>query len=585
MTKKTTSPKLSAFYTELLELISRNSEKQVAECGIDSNIDEMWKNLPQNAPLPLNEIIEKYQHLFVDGSLHLEKTLLEAFPVKDFIELGLTRTYPRVYRGLPRVYLKDQPSLSRIKPDFSSLASLKRQALSRTLFSLYSKMPAVGKATLFTWVMNDGHGDFIAGAEVFRMLKARLPDLQLHFIALVPEEMQIPYMDNATFIPYNIDCPASIIPEEALRILNNSDLILQLPTYYPETNALKAASPKAKFEMVGEYGFIESNRFHPRSGNYSLGLHFLEKGILTRRPCVAGWEDVQNEYLKFYRRHENRFYLAYLTSWVGGAIYLHSLLKSLENDPSDIDICTPDLGWFIAYYEKQQGKSLIAWDVGVSAIEVYFQEQKYTHAIQSSGKKLRLICPGPISQSDFRALLSLSGDWAAVRGNQSFSEAVSQGKGFFYDGRDHARCFIKDFAAIAENRIGNFRGTLECIRGMAQGFLYNVPVQDDLWVDETYFQELEDWTAIALRIGLALQDPETVSGFRALSKILADEFSAAPFLCQLVQRALCHRQHPYLEALEEDHVQKFIKNEKSFKSTILSLQSLIASCQKNSSMG
>src|SRR5690606_30664930 len=102
-----------------------------------------------------------------------------------------------------------------------------------------------------------------------------------------------------------------------------------------------------------------------------------------------------------------------------------------------------------------------------------------------------------ITQSDFRALLALSGEWVAVRGDQSFSEVISQGKAFFYDGRDHARYFIKDLVAIAENRIGGHPTTLACIRGMAQGFAYRIPVQEGEWVDETYFQEAEEWTAIA----------------------------------------------------------------------------------------
>ncbi|MBU6446652.1 MAG: hypothetical protein KGQ49_04570, partial [Verrucomicrobia bacterium] len=493
MSKK--SAQLGPFYTELLELLLHNSQQQ-AECnGQDPKLEMLWKNLPRNEMLPLEDIIERYQSLFAEkGAAHLEKALSDAFPVKDFIELGMTRTYPKVYRGLPRVYLKDLPSQSRIQPPFSHLGHLKRQALSRSLFSLYAKVPAKGKATLFTWVMRDGQGDFFAGMEVYRMLKTRLPDVCMRFVALVPEELEFPLLEGATLIPYKEHCPVDCLPEAVLQMLKQSDLILQLPTYYPHTSELREAlknreGAQPKFEAVGEYGFLESPYFHPGSGHYSMGLHFLEKGILTRKPCAASWEDVQNERLKFYRNPANRFYLAYLTSPIGGAIYLHSLLKSLENDPLDIDICLPVLGWFFEFYEQQRklGRDLFAWDLGVSSLEIYFQEQKHTVSLQPSGKKLRLICPGLLSQSDFRALLALSGDWVAVRGNQSFSEAVSQGKAFFYDGRAHAQSFIKDLAAIAENRIGGYPGTLQCIRGMAQGFLYNVSAQDDTWVDENYF--------------------------------------------------------------------------------------------------
>jgi hypothetical protein len=350
--------------------------------------------------------------------------------------------------------------------------------------------------------------------------------------------------------------------------------------------ALKAALGKEgpKIESVGEYGFLESNWFHPKSGNYSLGLHFLEKGVLSRKPCQADWSDVKNEQIQRLRLPENRFYLAYLASPIGGAIYLHSLLKSLENDLSGIDLCVPDIGWFVQYSEKQNkmGRPLLEWDLGIQSIEIYFHEQYCSIDVAPVGKKLRLICPGHITSSDFRALLALSGEWVAVRGNQSFSEAISQGKTFFYDGREHARYFIKDLAALAENRIGGYHGALNCIRGMAQGFVYNLPVDEADWVEETFFQDLEEWTSIALNLGLALQDPETVHGFKELDRIITEEFSANQFLCHLVQRGLCHRQHPEIERFESEQTTQFTSQSLGFAELIRAQRAVLSdSCQKS----
>lgn len=567
-----------------------NSEKLLAAYEL-KEAETFLESLSRNSAdeqLPLVEIIESYQYLFgMKGPTHIERILLEAFPPNEFIEMGLTRAYPRIYRGLPRLYLRDQPSQSHIKKNFTHLPSLKKQVLSKALFSLYAKCPAKGKVTLFTWVMNDGMGDFVAATEVLHLLKGRLPELDLQLIAFVHEKsMQgMHFPKHSIIIPYS-DRP-TFVTMDVFFLMASSDLILQLPTYYPFTNELMQALPHVKWEMVGEYGFIESSWFHPRSGRFCLGLHFLEKGILTRKPCLARWEDVQNDLIKVWHVPGNRFYLAYLTTPIGGAIYLHALLKSLENDPLDIDLCLPDLGWFIVFYEKQikAGRSILEWGLGVSSIEILFEDKFCSIPIGQTGKRVRFLCPGSISQSDFRALLALSGEWVAIRGDQSFSEAISQGKAFFYDGREHARYFIKDLAAIAENRIGPFPGTLECIRGMVQGFLYNVSVQEEAWVDETFFQELEDWTAIALKMGLALQDSDTVSGFKKLSRILADEFSANGFLCHLVQRSLCHQEHPYLKELEDVQVEKFVKNEIGFKELISKQKSIIDSCQKNNHMG
>lgn len=591
MLKKTLSP----FHAQLVEFLLRSCEQQIVKEGADPNSDPRIKNLLKHLSststdklLPLDEIIENYQYFFSSkGSVHLEKTLMEAFPTKEFIELGLARFYPRIYRGLPRLYDRKNPSVSHIKKDFTHLPSLKKQALSKALFSLYGKMPAIGKVTLFTWVINDGMGDFIAAVEILRLLKGRLPDLDLHFVCLIQEKAlgSFTLPEQSLVIPYEKECPLDLFTAEALALLRSSDLILQIPTYYSYTEGLKKAlqaissAPSCpKMECVGEYGFLESIWFHPKSGAYSLGLHCLEKGILIRKPSLASWDDVKNEELHKWRLRQNRFYLAYLTSPIGGAIYLHALLKSLENDPLGIDLCSPDLVWFLLYSEKQKkaGRPILEWELGISSIEIYYQDKRQVIEIAPQGKSLRLLCPGKISQSDFRALLALSGDWVAVRGDQSFSETVSQNKAFFYDGREHARYFIKDLVALAENRIRGFKGTLECIRGIAQGFVYNLPVQEEEMVDETFFQELEEWTSIALKMGLALQDSETIVGFKKLNRIMAEEFSANQFLCHLVQRGLFHRRHPEMEQLEAGNVAKFISNQQSFTELIHTQKTLLS---------
>ncbi len=584
--------KNSVFHSELLDFLLQSCKKQIDEEGLDPSLDPQLQVLLrdlsfnfEDEPLPLAEIIDNYQHLFGSrNSVHIEKSLMEAFPPKDFMGFGLSRYYPKIYRGLPRLYHRDQPAQVQIKRNFTQLPSLKKQAVAKTVFSLYSKIPVKGKVTLFTWVMNDGLGDFIAAIEVLRLIKGRLPELDLHLVALVQEKtlahLSIP--QPSIVISYEQDCPFSMITQEALDLLRRSDLILQIPTYYPHTeelvNALSSEASHPKMESVGEYGFLDSNFFHPRSGNYSLGLHFLEKGVLVRKPCQASWENVQNEQIQKWRCPEHHFYLAYLASPLGGAIYLHSLLKSLEKDALGIDICVPDIGWFIEFSEKQHkvGRPIIEWEMGVASIEIFYQDHAYLIMLAPQGKKIRLLCPGWISQSDFRALLALSGDWVAVRGDQSFSEAVSQGKAFFYDGRDHARYFVKDLAALAENRITTHLGTLDCIRGMAQGFVYNLPAEEGDWVEETFFQELDDWTVIALKMGLALQNPETLLGFKKLNRIIVEEFSANQFLCHLVQRGLCHVQHPQLEAFEAEQVAKFASQMQSFSDLVLSLKNEIS---------
>lgn len=439
----------------------------------------------------------------------------------DFVERGLVRYYPRMYRGLPRVYHKSRPTAVRIQNGFTHLPNLKKEAVSRALFSLYSKYPVQGKIGLLAAHQDD----LLTASHSAQILKARFPELEVHVVSCGSEEIR-------------------------------SDLILQISGH----NTL---------QEMGEAG-----------ATYMMGLHFLEKGILIRKLKQASWSQVKNEQLQHWRREENLFYYAHLATAAGGAIYLHALLKSLESDPRDIDLCTPDLGWLIHSMERQQktGRPLLEWDLGVASIEVYFDGRYCPISLASSGKKVRILCPGHVDYTDSLALLTLSGAFFAVD-DLLLNEAISIGKPFFYDGS--APHFMKDFVALAENRIGDYPAALACIRGMNQSILYNLPVQEQEWVDETFFQELEEPTSIALSIGLSLQDPAVALGFKKLSQIIAAEFSANTFLCHLVQRVLCHRQFPHIEQQEAKELALFAANSQSFSQLIEHLsQTISASCIK-----
>lgn len=545
---------LSPFQTELIEMLQKTEVNQVSGKTL---LPGLFPRSSDGA-LPLGQIIENYEHLFgVNGPTHIEKLLLEAFPPKDFIDADLSRFYPRMYRGLPRLYHRNNPSQSRIKKNFTHLPSLKKEMVHKLLCSLYAKVPAKGQVTVFSWIPEE---DALGAIEIARILRSRLPGVTVYFVALIQKNMasQISFFEGSVLLNYEEDLSLSAFTEEALHFLRSSDLILQVPTYYPYTDELMAILSGPSMECVGDYGFIESSWFHPQSGRHSLGLHFLEKGIIIRKPCTSSWQQVSNSQLQTWHIPEHHFYLASLSSSVGGAIYLHALLKSLENDSRNIDICTPDLDWFVSFVEKQNklNKPVIEWELGVGSLDVYWNDQVYSQVIAPAGKKVRLLCPDTLSQSDFRALLALSGDWVAIRGSQSFTEVVSQNKPFFFDAQVQNRYLMKDLLAIAENRIAPYTSTLSCLRGMNQSLIYNLPLQEGDWVDEVHFQELDEWTAIALHLGLSLQDPEVVQGFKKLNQILSEEFCANSYLCHLVQRALYHHQNPQVEKKESEELSK-----------------------------
>jgi hypothetical protein len=271
--------------------------------------------------------------------------------------------------------------------------------------------------------------------------------------------------------------------------------------------------------------------------------------------------------------------LAYLTTTVGGAIYLHSLLKMHETNSLDIDLCCPDLTWLGKWNEQQTAKgfAVLQERYGVSSMEVHtpigMQRITFPGTTPSAGKILRLFSPGVISRSDMQKLLVLSNDWVAVRGNQSFSEAVSSNKPFFYDGRNHTKYFMKDLLALAYNRLRDHTSTTEAFRLIGEANLWNLTEESDEWVDENHFQQAEkmDWFDIATRLGECLQNRDTFLGFKKLCQIVTEEHSCNSFLCHLVQRAACHAKHPSIQQMEALQTNLYLHGVISFTTLINNL--------------
>ncbi len=290
----------------------------------------------------------------------------------------------------------------------------------------------------------------------------------------------------------------------------------------------------------GDYGSLESEEFHPESGNRALGLHFLEKGVAIQkalyRPSFAeianpeilmwlfgtttpGPSEIE-EYLK-----SCHFYFADIESKVGRAVYLQALAKLHEADQKQIDICTPHSDWV-------------------------------------AGDRFRILTASKMDEKDRFLLTSLSGEWVGV--TKGFSDAVSANKAFFLDGQ---RYLLKDLLALAENRLGMHRSTLEVIRGMAKCMLHQKKEEGE-WVEETDFQEVETIEEIALKIGSAMQDPDSLAGFKKLTRIIHEEHSFYDFLCHWVQRELCHQAYPTTKFIEEEIIHAFTLGKISLKAAI-----------------
>lgn len=551
-----------------------------------SPLHEQWRILLEQRYAP-------YAPLTGGDCVALERGLFQALSGKEMGEAKM-----RIYRGLPRLYNILRPADARVKRDFSNLAQLKKLAVEKKIFQTYRTcpMPAHAKVSLFTWVRKNGWSDYFVALEAVEILQSAFPELELSWVVLFPSGLGSPIIPKGCkthLLFYDRAIEAKQIKKEALAIFRTSDLIIQLPTFYPQFAELKAAvegivfsRPLPIWTSLGEYGFVESDRFHPGTKERAMGLHFLEKGVLLRKPHIERGDYALLGNTQLLRwlfntdtpgldrieqyKETHHFYLADLQNPLGGAIYLHALLKAHERDQKGIDLCTLDLGWAIAYLQAQNQTGKPALEIEGVGFEIHLQGKVLPVAFGK--KKLRLFCPTSLSQADFKMILRLSGEFAAIRDDWGFSEAVSENKGFFYDGKASSRYFMKDLSALAENRIRSHRNTLEIFRGMHQTFLHYVPKEDGQWVEETHFQEKMPWQEIASRLGVALQDPDAVVGFKKLNQVIAAEFSCNEFLCHLVQRFLCHRARPYHALIEEDLVNRFAQGEYSLAETVQALK-------------
>jgi len=472
----------------------------------------------------------------------LEKKWLEAFSEKEFAELGLTRFFPRMVRGLPRVYLRDDPSACRVKKEFTDLAALKRLGAVRALYSLYRKWELAkgAKLALFT-------PDLALGSEVIRIFRDRFPHLEIRSVALSSEN--------------------PVLKGDALASLRTSDCILQMSRCKTHDSQerlkkMEISAPLPRWIGVGEYGSVESHEFHPKSGRYALGLHCLEQGVLIRKSKMGNLDELSDENLKrALFANEVCFYLACLATESGGMVYLQALLRGTEHDPKPLLVVSPDIHWLIRLTEERKLKEL----EGLCELEIHFKGLKYTSQTGKRGKKLILFCPEKLTEEDFQILMHLSGEFVGVDNDQSLSEAISANKAFFYDCREQAQHFIRDLAALAENRIGAHRNALMVFRAMRKAFLHRLPLEETEWVEESHFQEREPLPDLGLQIGLALQDPDTVAGFKKLNRVIADDYCANDFLVSLVQREFCHASRPDIARAEEVAIQKFAAGESDFK--------------------
>ncbi len=381
---------------------------------------------------------------------NFEEKLAAALPNNDFEKLNIDQTQrPLIYQRLPRQNLS-------LKPGFDHFETILSKALLKTVCSLYpykfEKLKT--KVCLFTYVM-EGLGDLAIQKRLFHLFKKKFPNIELSLITLIRTKYHdyVRKLSPSHEIIFYENTPSPNLSQKALVLLEQATVICMVPTYF---EPLDKEPYKNKLLGIGEYGFYHSKIFHPASPFTSFGVHFLELGLLLEKLPLFTHKDLLDfrdkttltyllktnscftEALELYQKDHN-LYFAYLQSKKMHEIYLKLILNIEEESQKNIDLVTTDLSEFIQALQRLLDQKKLN---SIQTIEIFFDGKRSRKKLRNSGKHLRLIHLGRLSEKDFLLFLSLSKEPIGIRGNLSLTDAIYLRKAFIYDCPLHCRSFL-----------------------------------------------------------------------------------------------------------------------------------------------
>jgi hypothetical protein len=507
-----------------------------------------------------------------------------------------------ILRGIPRLFLATDPSISKIKKPFMDREVLLRHWLHRPLLTLYaSSTPSLSlHLSLLTWVISDGWGDLFTQLEAAHLIHAHFPHFKLTLFTLIHQERTPPCCEHPfeqVLISYSgkLNGPISHSPfsREQLLILSRSDLLIEMPTAFPRIDELLASlTPTPSYLRLGENSMIDSVLYHPTTPAWSMGLHFLEKGIFIktlpliendlplrdqnlRHLLLSPFEDVAN-----YRKHR-RFQLAYTKSYRGLYLYLVAVLSSLADDPRDLDICLFQAPLLAQVLHRQFQDPLSLefplfqqWNIG--EFHLYISPH-FTHvSISSSGKRVRFIHCDQIAHDDQLLLTSFTDHLIGATGDQSVLEAIATGCPFFYDPPSFKRAFLIDLCHIAEKKLSAFPSLGQFLRLCLKDPTLSLEDDQGGWVSENCVAATHDFLsleedndlAIGQALGKLLKHPDLPLAFQALQHYLANHYSMTPILKGLITRTALGKQYPFLLEQEENELKKLLQGTQTLDETL-----------------
>jgi hypothetical protein len=505
----------------------------------------------------MNEL--NFHHL-VEQSL-MEQHLIRVFPEQDFIDLNLPlSTFPLIQQGLPRDLDPFSTSFLQLKTGFRDLNTLKKRILDKPTLYQYKHYPILKDLSIviITYVVPGGFGDYFAQSYLKKILKKRFQEVDITSVIFIEKS----YSQKITCEEDEILCAFNAVEElkpqyfdlSLKRLFKKAHIVFEIPTPFPFKKELQLLSSQASYIQIGEYGFIQSSLYEPKSAARCLGLHFLEYGLFIDNPSKTSLEnfsklDVSAYLFSIKDPHlylkSNDMYFSYLATDYGVIFYLYLIIYLSLHQDKIIDLVCIDIGPFLKVIESDIERLK---NLPIKTIEIFYKNNRSVLNLDSKGLHLRIIHTGHLNHKDFQILLQASKEPVGIRGNLSLSEAIALQKGFFYDPLSHNYPVYYELLSLAK--------------------LHDQEVF--LWM-QLFKPALEPH--VAAQKGAALiRQKDFQKAFKNILSFINTHLKADEHMINIVYKELINSQNPGLQNKERELTSLFLEEKISFLDFIKTLQ-------------
>lgn len=545
------------FYQELFTFLRELASLQAHQNKIHSSevyllLKLMKKFEKKKNVKTLDMIVEKFYHLKKSKTTtSVEGDLLKFFLSK---ELKRVKTIPKVYRGLPRLFSRKKPEISKIDPLFTDLFSLKAKCLEKTLYTLYAGIKI--KQTIEIVCLYEREEEKFFFQSLQECLNYKYLSVRCTLIPLLKKQG-----DNEGIVVKK-DKKVSLrnTSKYLLDLVRSADVVLGYRVKNPGIEHFLEKDKESQeqyYQVIRDYGLLTNDY---RTHDISLGLYFLEKGIF----CFDKIE-----------KQSSTFYLCAHTKEKESFFYIKLLIDLARNESADLRIVflsdSPLKGAFkqsLAFLEnKRIGKVVLEIDDEVT-------DEK---SCDFSGKTLVLSYQSNRTFQEKKNLYAQSLEPVGISSDISFSYVASYQKAFFIGQFDQESTLLKDLLALAKNKLTGFPKAIVYLENLYQLQLHFLEDGQEEFVSEEYFRSLslDSVDDILKRLKYLILNREVILGLKVLNKSIYEKFSANQFFLGLIKRSYLQKKLPKLKSLEEGILSEYLIGESTFLEMVKSISSLL----------